>query len=97
MGRFDRAVLFEGLFERLDVGKGLSDDGFVGGVDFLEEEIFDGHGCGSVVRVSLFYVFAHAFEKSDKAFAPDIFLGEVFADFDVERGYSFSPGFGCFL
>ena len=31
---------------------------------------------------SLFYVFANAFEKSDEAFAPRVFLSEVFANFD---------------
>ncbi len=30
----------------------------------------------------LFYIFAKSFEEGDEAFAPEVFLGEVFADFD---------------
>ena len=28
------------------------------------------------------FLLFYAFEKGDKSFAPDVFLGEVFADFD---------------
>ena len=55
------------LFEGLDVGEGLDEDGLVGGVDFLEEAFFDGHDGGSVKG---FFYFTSSLMPSRKATAP---------------------------
>jgi hypothetical protein len=77
-------VAGEGTDDDPDVDAGSGDDGGTATDFWVYVDVrgdFHGAGLRSDV-ITLFYIFANAFEEGDDGFTPDVFLGEVFSDFE---------------